>query len=106
MSPELGTIASETRYRLSATAAYARLVEARLATLAPLAIPGFASLADFTQRRFSPAIRTCETVVRRQQELAERSAQLTSLLRTRIETRIEDQNAQLLLPGKGGGHPA
>jgi len=96
MSLELGTIASETRYRLSATAAYARLVEERLATLAPVAIPGFASLADFTQRRFYPAIRTCETVVRRQQELAERSAQLTSLLRTRIETRIEDQNGQLL----------
>ncbi len=96
MSLELGTIASDTRYRLSATAAYARLVDERLATLAPVAIPGFASLADFTQRRFYPAIRTCETVVRRQQELAERSAQLTSLLRTRIETRIEDQNAQLL----------
>lgn len=96
MSLELGTIASDSRYRLSATAAYARLVDERLATLAPVAIPGFASLADFTQRRFYPAIRTCETVVRRQQELAERSAQLTSLLRTRIETRIEDQNAQLL----------
>lgn len=96
MSLELGTIAADTRYRLSATAAYARLVDERLATLAPVAIPGFASLADFTQRRFYPAIRTCETVVRRQQELAERSAQLTSLLRTRIETRIEDQNAQLL----------
>ena len=96
MSLELGTIASATRYRLSATAAYARLVDERMATLAPVAIPGFASLADFTQRRFYPAIRTCETVVRRQQELAERSAQLTSLLRTRIETRIEDQNGQLL----------
>ncbi|MEI6642164.1 MAG: DUF3422 domain-containing protein [Novosphingobium sp.] len=96
MSLELGAIASDSRYRLSATAAYARLVDERLATLAPVAIPGFASLADFTQRRFHPAIRTCETVVRRQQELAERSAQLTSLLRTRIETRIEDQNAQLL----------
>lgn len=96
MSLELGTIASDSRYRLSATAAYARLVDERLATLAPVAIPGFASLADFTQRRFHPAIRTCETVVRRQQELAERSAQLTSLLRTRIETRIEDQNGQLL----------
>lgn len=96
MSLELGTIASATRYRLSATAAYARLVEERLATLAPVALPGFASLADFTQRRFYPAIRTCETVVRRQQEIAERSAQLTSLLRTRIETRIENQNGQLL----------
>ena len=96
MSLEVGTIAGASRYRLSATAAYARLVEERLATLAPVAIPGFASLADFTQRRFYPAIRTCETVVRRQQELAERSAQLTSLLRTRIETRIEDQNGQLL----------
>lgn len=96
MSLELGTIASDTRYRLSATAAYAKLVDDRLETLAPSAIPGFASLIDFTQRRFHPAIRTCETVVRRQQELAERSAQLTSLLRTRIETRIEDQNAQLL----------
>lgn len=96
MSLELGTIASDTRYRLSATAAYAELVDERLSSLAPIAIPGFASLIDFTQRRFLPAIRTCETVLRRQQELAQRSAQLTSLLRTRIETKIEDQNAQLL----------
>ena len=97
MSLELGTIASATRYRLSATAAYARLVDERLgnararrrspALPASLISPSAASM---------PAIRTCETVVRRQQEIAERAGQLTSLLRTRIETRIEDQNGQLL----------
>lgn len=93
---EVGSIGSATRYRLGATAAYARLVEERLAALAPEPLRGFTSLADFAQRRFTPAIRTCEAVARRQAELAERTAQLTALLRTRIETHIEDQNGRLL----------
>lgn len=96
LSLEAGSIGSATRYRLGATAAYARLVDERLQALAPAAIRGFASLPDFAQRRFTPAIRTCEAVARRQAELAERCAQLTGLLRTRIETHIEDQNARVL----------
>jgi len=59
-------------------------------------IRGFASLADFTQRRFLPALRTCQSTVDRVRQLSAATARFTSLLRARIETRIENQNARLL----------
>lgn len=96
LSLELMSLATDASYRMSATAAYARLVEERLAELAVRPIEGFPSLVDFTQRRFLPAVRTCAAFSGRESVLSLRAAQLTSLLRARIETRIENQNAQLL----------
>jgi len=96
LSLALMTIAMTSSYRVSATEAYARLVEERLEQIEPQPIPGFQSLTDFTQRRLLPAVRTCAAQARREQQLSERAARFTSLLRTRIETRIENQNARLL----------
>lgn len=96
LSLAIAAVASATDYRMSATAAYAELVEERLADLAPRAIPGFLSLAEFTQRRFLPAVRTCAAFSRREQQVAGRAGQFTALLRARIETRIENQNGALL----------
>lgn len=96
LSLELMSLATDASYRMSATAAYARLVEERLAELAVRPIEGFPSLVDFTQRRFLPAVRTCAAFSGREGGLSLRAAQLTSLLRARIETRIENQNARLL----------
>lgn len=96
LSLDLMRVATAASYRMSATAAYARLVEERLADVAPQAVRGFPSLADFTQRRLLPAVRTCAAHVRRESELSLRAARFAALLRTRIETRIENQNARLL----------
>ncbi|MBT0667903.1 DUF3422 domain-containing protein [Novosphingobium profundi] len=96
LSMELIGLAAQTDYRLGATQAYARIVEERLADLHIRACPGHPSLADFTQRRFLPAIRTCTAYRRRQEQLAQRTDRLVSLLRTRVETRIENQNGLLL----------
>jgi len=96
LSMELMTEAAASDFRMSATAAYGRLVEERLADLAIRPCPGFLSLADFTQRRFLPAIRTCAAHRRREDELAQRTAQFIALFRSRVETRIENQNGQLL----------
>lgn len=96
LSLELMSLATDSSYRMSATAAYARLVEDRLAELNVRPIAGFLSLVDFTQRRFIPAARTCAAFMEREKQLSLRAAQFTSLLRARIETRIENQNAQLL----------
>lgn len=96
LSLELVSIATAANYRMSATSAYARLAEERLHDLDVQPIPGFPSLIDFTQRRFSPAVRTCAALTDRERQLSERAARFTSLLRTRIETRIENQNARLL----------
>jgi uncharacterized membrane-anchored protein len=96
LSLAIAAVASATDYRMSATAAYAELVEERLADLAPRPILGFLSLAEFTQRRFLPAVRTCAAFSRREQQVASRAGQFTALLRARIETRIENQNGALL----------
>lgn len=96
LSLDLMSLSTETHYRMSATAAYAQLVEERLAGLMPRAIPGHPSLEDFTQRRLLPAIRTTQAYSRRLEDLTERAAHFTSLLRTRVETRIENQNGRLL----------
>ncbi|SFG28910.1 Uncharacterized membrane-anchored protein [Novosphingobium sp. CF614] len=96
LSLDLMSISVGTGYRMSATQAYAQLVEERLAELSPRAIAGFQSLTDFTERRLLPAVRTCAAHTRRVADLSERTASFTSLLRARIETRIENQNARLL----------
>lgn len=96
LSLRLMAVSTSISFRMSATAAYARLVEERLEQLEVRAIEGFASLTDFTQRRFLPAVRTCAALVERERQLSLRAAQLSSLLRARIETRIENQNARLL----------
>ncbi|MEE4451371.1 DUF3422 domain-containing protein [Novosphingobium resinovorum] len=96
LSMELVAQASASDFRMSATAAYATIVEERLAELNIAAIPGEVSLADFTQRRFLPAVRTCAAHRRRAEQLSQRTAQALALLRVRIETRIENQNGLLL----------
>lgn len=96
LSLALTTQAAAVDFRMSATEAYAELVEERLADLRVRACPGFPTLADFTQRRFLPAVRTCSAHRRRTEQLSGRLGQFMSLLRTRVETRIENQNARLL----------
>lgn len=96
LSLEIATIASSANYRMSATDAYAQLVDERLNDLAPTAIAGFPSLLDFTQRRLLPGVRTCAAFTKRERQVTARAAQFTALLRTRIETRIENQNGALL----------
>ncbi|QNA86342.1 DUF3422 domain-containing protein [Sphingomonas sp. So64.6b] len=95
-SERLLSIAAETDFRMSATAAYAEIAAERLQELQPQPIKGFQSLTDFTSRRFNPAVRTCTSLSRRLALLNGRASQFTSLLRTRIDTHIENQNARLL----------
>jgi len=96
LSARLLSIDSRCAYRMSATAAYARIVASRLAQLDADPIAGFQSLTEFNDRRFEPAIHTCAALTARMALLSARAAQSTALLRTRIETHIENQNARLL----------
>ncbi len=96
LSLDLTAITTAMGYRMSATSAYGQLVRERLEELRVTPIEGYASLVAFTQRRFLPALRTCTSVTERERQLSERAGRLTSLLRARIETRIENQNAKLL----------
>lgn len=96
LSARLLSIDGRCGYRMGATAAYARIVASRLADLNVAAIAGYQSLTDFTERRFHPAVHTCAALTARLERLNARATQFTALLRTRIETHIENQNGRLL----------
>ncbi|WP_066482743.1 MULTISPECIES: DUF3422 family protein [unclassified Sphingomonas] len=96
VSAELARIVASTRYRMSATRAYAELSLERLRSLHVGAVRGYQTLADFTERRLTPAVRTCESFVRRLEDLQQRAAWTSSLLRTRIDIALAKQNRDLL----------
>lgn len=83
-------------YRFGAARAYYRLVGHRIAELREQRIPGIQTIAEFMQRRLAPAMSTCESVARRQDELSERVARASDLLRTRVDIVREMQNQELL----------
>jgi uncharacterized membrane-anchored protein len=96
LSAELAALTAATRYRMYASAAYGELVEDRLRSLRVSAIPGFATLEDFTERRLLPALRTCASFQRRLDDLAARAESATALLRTKVDTALAAQNRDLL----------
>ena len=96
LSAELARLVAETRYRMSATKAYAQLSIDRLDTLGIGAIPGYQTLADFTERRLMPAVRTCDSFSARLDDLSQRAAWTSELLRTRIDIALAKQNRDLL----------
>lgn len=93
---DLASVSTAISFRMDATRAYGQIVEERLEQLDVRPVEGFASLVDFTQRRFRPAMNTCLATAERVGRLGSRTEQLASILRARIDTRIENQNAELL----------
>lgn len=93
---ELESIIADTGDRYSATQAYHHLVLARLQTIRQQRIEGLQTFTEFLDRRLTPAMESCAASNRRQNELAERVARVTSLLRTRVEVALEAQNRDLL----------
>ena len=96
LSAELARLAAETRFRMSATRAYAQLSKDRLDSLAIAPIRGFQTLADFTERRLIPAVRTCDSFSARIEDLLQRAAWTSELLRTCIDIALAKQNRDLL----------
>ncbi|GFZ90348.1 MULTISPECIES: DUF3422 domain-containing protein [Sphingobium] len=96
LSAELAGIVARTRYRMSATRAYAEICRDRLRRLAVVPVRGYRSLDDFTERRLLPAMRTCDAFTRRLEDLAQRTAWTSALLRTRVDTALARRNRDLL----------
>lgn len=96
LSAELANLTAQTRFRMSASRAYAKICEERLLALNAVAIPGYQDLRDFTDRRLLPAVRTCDSFADRLDDLSQRTAWATSLLRTRVDTEVSQQNRDLL----------
>lgn len=96
LSAELARLKTRVSYRMSATEAYAELTQDRLRSIAGERVEGFPTLADFTERRLIPGIRTCRSFMRRLDDLSGRTDWASSLLRTRVETTLERQSRDLL----------
>ena len=96
LSAELARLVAETRYRMSATQAYAQLSVDRLASLKIGVVRGYQTLDDFTERRLMPAVRTCNSFSARLDDLSQRAAWTSELLRTRIDIALARQNRDLL----------
>ena len=84
------------QFRFSAAIAYSDLVELRISELREERIEGLQTFAEFTERRLSPAMRTCEAVAGRLATVSERVARATQLLSTRVDISREKQNQSLL----------
>jgi uncharacterized membrane-anchored protein len=96
LSAEIARLSSDTRFRMSASTAYGELVSERLSALRVERVRGHLSLADFTERRLHPALRTCTSFSARLTDLAARAEWASALMRTRVETALTAQNRDLL----------
>lgn len=96
LAARMEKLALENSYRFSASKAYYRLVQARIAELRETRIPGVPTIGEFMDRRLAPAMNTCESMVQRQQALAERIGRTNDLLRTRVGIVQEQQNRRIL----------
>jgi len=92
LSAQVISATAETRNRFGATAAYASIVEERIAELRESRVPGFQRFGVFVARRFKPAVRTCAATALRLDQLSHATMHLLDLLQTRIQVEIEYQN--------------
>lgn len=96
LAAKLERLTLDNSYRFSASKAYFGLVHARIEELRERRVEGIPTVAEFMDRRLTPAMNTCAAVARRQEVLAERIANTNSLLRTRVGIAQEKQNSKIL----------
>jgi uncharacterized membrane-anchored protein len=96
LAAEVEHSTASARYRLSATRAYHRIVERRLADLREQRLPGIQTLSGFLSRRFAPAMAYCDSTDARLTDMAERINRAVALARVRVEQRREAVSEELL----------
>jgi uncharacterized membrane-anchored protein len=96
LAAEAASLGTATRYRLSASAAYAELVARRLDDIREGRVDGLSRLSSFLERRFTPAMRTCEAFGRRLDQLETGIDRASDMLRTRVDVNLQAQNSALL----------
>mgnify|MGYP000864715532 CR=1 FL=1 len=74
LAAEVERSVARTTFRFGAAAAYYRLVRQRIEDLREARLPGFSPIAEFVDRRLVPAIDTCASIARRQDDLSARIA--------------------------------
>ena len=96
LAADIEAVSARTTYRFDASRAYYGMIQQRLEQLRQNRIEGLQTLSEFLEARLAPAVATCEATQRRQHDLAERAARITSLLRARVDVSLQEQNRQLL----------
>ncbi|NRA88053.1 MAG: DUF3422 domain-containing protein [Rhizobiales bacterium] len=96
LSAEVEQISMNVSYRFSATKAYYNIVKRRIAILREERLPKTQRITSFFARRLGPAMHTCDTVSERLKALSARVTRNASMLRTRVDLVIEEQNQALL----------
>ncbi len=96
LAGEAETLSARTSFRFGAATAYHQIVLDRIETLQEGRIASLQTLDEFMERRLAPAMRTCDTVARRQHAAIERIARTEQMLNTRVEVASEATNAALL----------
>ena len=96
LAARIEKLSLENNYRFSASKAYLGLVHARIEELREQRIEGLPMVAEFMERRLTPAMNTCDAVANRQEALARRIANSNDLLRTRVGIVQEMQNRKIL----------
>ena len=91
---ERATGAAEDRF--GAARAYGELVDKRIAEMRETRIEGLQTYREFMDRRFQPALRTCEATAERLARMSMRLTRAGALLRTRVDIAVEAQNQDLL----------
>jgi uncharacterized membrane-anchored protein len=96
VSAEIERATGAADYRFGAARAYGDLVDKRIAELRETRIEGLQTYREFMDRRFVPALRTCEATAKRLDQIAQRLTRAGALLRTRVDIAVEAQNQDLL----------
>jgi len=96
LAADIEHTAARTRYRLSATRAYHRIVTQRLKDLEEQRLKGHMRLAGFFDRRFKPAMALCDSTDQRITDMADRVNRAVDLARVRVEAQREANNQALL----------
>ncbi len=96
MAARVEDFRAQSTFRFSATRAYHELVLKRLEELNEDEVSGHLTLTEFITRRVTPAVRTCDTVGRRLEDLSRRIDRVSDMMRTRVELSIQGQNRALL----------
>ena len=87
---------SQSTYRFSATNAYYDVALQRMEELKEEEISGYMTIQEFLMRRMTPAVKTCQTAANHLEDISKRVTRASDLLRTRVETVLQEQNQALL----------
>jgi uncharacterized membrane-anchored protein len=88
---------AETAFRFAAGQAYWELVRARVGEFREQRVGDMRTIGGFLSRRLAPAMNSAAAAARRQDELSARIERASTLLRTRVDVALEEQNQRLLV---------